>query len=92
VEYIGFREHFRWNFLLKDAEGRTLRCYERGYAYRAWPRVETVVRDAEAKGLPVTVVGSLESKNALELDWIEYRGNRIDTDFTSTRLLHRFWF
>ncbi len=91
VEYMGFREHFRWNFLLKDAEGRALRCYEREYAYRVSSRVELTVREAEKEGEPLTVVGSLENGNELELDWIEYRGDRIDTDFVPHRELHRFW-
>jgi len=80
VKYNGFRGFRNWNFILKDEEGRSVRCYEREYRIEAWRVPVKAVRQAERNNEPITVVGKLQKGLEIELDWIEYKGQTIDTD------------
>ena len=70
-----------WSFILKDVEGKSVRCYEREYRVNGWIRPEIALRQAEKENKQVTVVGKLEGGLKIELDWIEYEGQHYDTDF-----------
>jgi len=88
VEYKGFWGHQRWHFILKDGEGRTLLCYEKGYRTTAWIVPAAVVEKAARTHQQITVVGKLEEDLEIELDWIEYKGLQIDTDYLPHRMPH----
>ncbi|MFH0814025.1 MAG: hypothetical protein V2A69_14490 [Pseudomonadota bacterium] len=81
VKYNGFRGFSHWNFFLKDEEGRSLRCYEREYRIEAWIWPTTILRRAERENEQLTVVGKLQKGKEIELDWVEYKGQTIDTDY-----------
>ncbi|RLA93934.1 MAG: hypothetical protein DRG25_03570 [Deltaproteobacteria bacterium] len=86
VEYKGFRELRNWNFILKDKEGRSIRCYEREYRVEAWIIPVMAIRKAARNNQQLTVVGKLQKGLKIELDWIEYEGLTIDTDFKPFRV------
>jgi len=81
VKYIGFRGYPYWNFILMDKEGNSIRCYEKEYRVQAWIVPIMAVKEAEKKNEIIIAVGKLKKKGLLELDWIEYRGEVIDTDY-----------
>ena len=85
IELSGFVEYgrkgFDWYFVLKDEEGRHVTCYEREYRNYPWIRADMVVREAERKNKKIVAVGILEKSKTIELDWIEYNGQFIDTDY-----------
>jgi hypothetical protein len=85
VELDGFTGFNRWSFVLKDNEGRSARCYERGYRIDAWKIPEVALRRAERKNEKVVVVGDLQKGKRIELDWIEYEGQIINTDYKPPR-------
>ena len=85
VEYNGFRNFHYWNFLLKDEEGRSVRCYEREYRVYAWLWPVVTVKRAERETGPLTIVGKLHPNLRIELDWIEYEGIHINTDHKPQR-------
>ena len=72
-----------WNFILKDEEGRTVKCYEREYRVDTWIVPKMAVRQAERNNEKITVVGRLKAGLRIELDRIEYKGQTIDTDHKS---------
>jgi hypothetical protein len=80
VEYLGFPGQVYWSFLLKDEAGRALHCYEQEYHVYSWGMVDAAIRRAEREHGVVTVVGKPERGGRLELDWIDYRGQHLDTD------------
>ena len=86
VEY-GLRRFGDWTFVLKDEEGRAITCYEREYRIRAWIIPTMAVRRAERNDEKITVVGMLQGDPRIELDWIEYDGEIIDTDYKPPRIL-----
>ena len=86
VEYKGFREFRNWNFILKDKEGRSIRCYEREYRVEAWIIPVMAIRKAARNNEQLTVVGKLQKGLKIELDWIEYEGLIIDTEFKPFRV------
>lgn len=81
VDYVGFWASPYWNFVLKDENGVTIECYERNYHVDAWILPVKAVQRADRKDEKVTVVGRLEGKRRLELDWIEYEGQHYNTDY-----------
>ncbi len=81
VKYIGFRCYPYWNFILMDKEGNSIKCYEREYRVEAWIIPIMALKEAEKRKEMIIAVGKLEKKGLLELDWIEYRGEIIDTDY-----------
>lgn len=92
VELKGFAEYREgplrpyWHFVLKDEEGRSLKCYERNYHNYVWEWPLMTVRKAKRNKEQLTVVGRFEKRGVLELDWIEYDGETINTDYVP---LHR---
>jgi len=86
VRYLGFRGFPYWNFIIKDKEGNSIRCYEREYRIEAWIVPVTALRDAQKNKDILVAVGRLKRKDLLELDWIEYKGQMIDTDFKPVSL------
>jgi hypothetical protein len=80
VEFYGLRRLDPWHFILKDEEGNAVTCYEWEYRVRSWTIPEVTLRQAQKQHQEVTVVGRVESSR-IELDWIEYQGQIIDTDY-----------
>ncbi len=80
VDYIGFRNFPYWNFILKDKQGNLIKCYETRYRIDAWIIPVMALREAQKNKDIIIVVGKLKKKDLLELDWIEYKGQKIDTD------------
>jgi len=80
VQYDELQKLENWNFMIKDNEGRYLKCYESNYNVAAEIWTKMVVRQADRKGEQLTVMGRLEKGLVMELDWIEYGGQHIDTD------------
>ena len=80
VESYDFRRFDPWHFVLKDKEGNAITCYEWEYRVRSWNIPEVILRQAQKKHEEVTVVGRVESSR-IELDWIEYQGQIIDTNY-----------
>jgi hypothetical protein len=76
-----FRGINDWSFILKDVEGKSVRCYEWEYRVSSWIMPEMALRRAEKENEQVTVVGKLEGGLKIELDWIEYKGQHYDTDY-----------
>ena len=91
VKYNGFRDFSHWNFLLKDEEGRSVRCYEREYRLDAWIWPVVALRRAEKKNEQLTIVGKLHKGLEIELDWIEYEGVKINTDHKPPGFPHHFF-
>ncbi len=81
VEYVGFWASSYWNFLLKDGDDVSIKCYERNYHHYAWIMPVNAMKRAERDNGIVTVVGRVESGPKLELDWIEYEGQEYNTDY-----------
>ena len=94
IELSGFVEYgrkgFDWYFVLKDEEGRRITCYEREYRNYPWRRADMVVRRAERENKKIVTVGILEKSKEIELDWIEYNGEFIDTDYKPDAGLNLF--
>ena len=76
-----FRGINDWSFILKDEEGKSVRCYEWEYRVSGWIMPEMALRRAEKEKEQVTVLGKLEGGLKIELDWIEYKGQHYNTDF-----------
>ena len=72
---------FEWGFSIRDEKGNSLECYETEYRISPWLRVDQAIKRAELKKEKVTVVGKLGTGLQIELDWIEYEGDVMDTDF-----------
>ena len=81
LDRFDFKGFYGWSFILKDVEGRSLRCYEREYRVDGWIMPEMALRRAEKESEQVTVVGRLEGGQKIELDWIEYKGQHYNTDY-----------
>jgi hypothetical protein len=81
VEYRRTKKIYYWNFLLKDDNGRCIICYERHYRPRPWLRPVYAIMKAERVNDIITIVGRLKEDLKIELDWIEYDNETIDTDY-----------
>lgn len=90
VDYRGWRGFRAWHFFLSDEEGRKLRCYEGVYRVEGWIIPVVTAKRAARDQNPLTVVGRLEKSMNIELDYIEYEGQYIDTDAKPARfpLMH----
>jgi len=81
VEYKRTKGIYYWNFILKDEDRRTVICYERNYRVRPWLTPVYAVKKAERYNQKITVAGKLQERLRIELDWIEYEGDTIDTNY-----------
>jgi len=81
VTLDGFRKTNDWSFVLKDEEGRQVRCYEREYRITSWIMPEMALKQANQGKEKVTVAGKFEKNGKIELDWIEYKGQHFNTDY-----------
>lgn len=81
VAYNGVRDFSYWNFMLKDEEGKSIRCFEYEYRVDVWLWPDMIVKRADSNHEQLTVVGKLEKGPKLELRWIEYNGQTISTDY-----------
>jgi hypothetical protein len=90
VEYVGLRASAYWNFKLKNETGEVITCYEYNYHVEAWIMPDVAVKRAEREQEPLTVVGKLEGKSRLELDWIEYKGQHYNTDHKPVHIPYPF--
>jgi hypothetical protein len=94
IELSGFVKKgsfgFDWGFLLEDEEGLSVKCYERKYRLSPWVRADMAVRKARIKNEKITIVGEIRKNFGIELDWIEYEGEVIDTDYKPYRGHYRF--
>lgn len=93
VEITGYvkREiHSRapWKFKLVDDEGVSVKCYEMRYTNYPWHQADFAVKRARHSNESMTVVGTFRKNATIELDWIEYDGQTIDTDYKP--YVHRF--
>jgi hypothetical protein len=77
----GFRKTNDWSFVLKDEDGRQVRCYEREYRITSWIMPEMALRQANQGKEKVTAAGKFEKNGKIELDWIEYKGQHFNTDY-----------
>ncbi len=94
VELSGFvgKDSFGldWEFLLENEEGISVKCYESKYRNYPWIRADMAVRKARINNEKITVVGILNKGFGIELDWIEYEGQIIDTDYRPYKPRYRF--
>ncbi len=94
VELSGFvgrdSSKLDWEFLLENEEGSSVRCYESEYRIYPWIRADMAIRKARIKDEKITVVGVFKKGFGIELDWIEYEGQIIDTDYRPYRFSHTF--
>ena len=81
VEYRRTKGVYYWNFILKDDNGRSVVCYERHYKPRPWLRPVYAIMEAERVNDIITIVGRCKQGMKIELDWIEYDDETIDTDY-----------
>ena len=86
VEITGFVRRGRpaggfWGFKLQDESGKTLMCYETHYVHAPWINADMTVKKAMANNERITIVGNFRNNLMIELDWIEYTGYTIDTDY-----------
>jgi len=81
VNLNGLRRSGDWGFILRDEEGRSVRCYEWKYRVESWIMPSMALRRAEKENGQVTVVGKLEKDLEIELDWVEYKDQHYDTDY-----------
>ena len=70
-----------WGFYLEDEAGESVKCYESKYRHYPWIRADMAVRKARAVNERMTIVGIFRKNFGIELDWIEYGGEVIDTDY-----------
>jgi hypothetical protein len=72
------RQSFKtWHFWI-EKDGERLRCFERTYRVEHAP-CAPVIRRAKREGEEITVMGKL-CHDGIELQWIEYKGMRFNTD------------
>ena len=82
VDYRGHVIGFNyWHFYLLDGQGHRLRSYEREYRVDSWVWASTLARKAGADHGTVVVSGRYEPPSDLELDWFDYLGHHVDTDY-----------
>jgi len=81
VTLDSFRKTNDWSFVLKDEEGRQVRCYEREYRITSWIMPEMAIRQATQRKEKVTAAGKFEKNGRIELDWIEYKNQHFNTDY-----------
>jgi len=94
VEYRESRVGAYWNFTLKEEESKEehqLYCYEDTYRVDVWIQPLNAVRQAVYRNKQLTVVGNFQKGMTLELDWIEYEGQHIDTDFLPPAYPRMYW-
>jgi hypothetical protein len=70
-----------WGFYLEDEAGMRVECYEYEYRYSPWIMADVAVRRARAAHENMTVVGFFEKGFGIELNWIEYQGQTIYTNY-----------
>jgi hypothetical protein len=70
-----------WGFYLEDESGMRVECYEDEYRYSPWFMADMVVNQARASHENMTVVGYFEQGFGIELNWIEYQGQTIYTNY-----------
>ncbi len=80
----------RWGFDLLNQDGSGVRCYEREYRHNSPFPVRQLLRRAGHEAGPIEVAGWVDKNGRLELDWIEYAGTRVDTDFVPRPLVSDF--
>nr|ART38030.1 F98 [uncultured bacterium] len=81
VDYRGHVGFSYWHFYLTDDQGHTLRCYEREYHVDSWAWARTLARKADAEHGTIVVSGRYRPPSGLELDWFDYLGHHVDTDY-----------
>ena len=81
LDTFGFTGINGWSFILKDVEGKLVRCYESEYRVDGWIMPEMALRQAEKENGQVTVQGKLEGSLKVELRWIEYKAQHYNTDY-----------
>ena len=94
VEINGLRRSGDWEFILRDDEGRSVKCYEWKYRVESWILPSMALRRAASENGQVTVVGKVEKDLEIELDWIEYKDEHYDTDYipyTAFRRHHYYY-
>ena len=74
-----------------DEESSFLYCYEKRYRADVWIWPLNAVRQAAYHEKELTVVGKFQKGMTLELDWIEYDGQRFDTDFLPQGYSTIYW-
>ncbi len=87
VDYRGHFGYFYLLFFLTDVQRQTMRCYEREYRVDSWIWARTLARRADTDDGTLKVAGRYKPPQGLELDWIEYKGHHVDTDYHPPRLL-----
>lgn len=83
VKFDNRRSFFTWNFIVTDND-KAIRCYEKEYRTAPWTVPVMLVKRALRENEKITVVGRFHmgyDLPELELDWIEYKGHGVDTDY-----------
>ncbi|MEC9340878.1 MAG: hypothetical protein VX663_05310 [Pseudomonadota bacterium] len=80
----------RWGFDLLNEDGSGIRCFERAYRRDSPFPVRQLLRRAGHEAGAIEVAGWVDKSGRLELDWIEYAGMRVDTEFVPRPLVSDF--
>lgn len=91
VDYRGHAGFFYWHFYLTGPGEQRVRCYEREYRVDSWVFARNLVRRADSDAGTATVNGRYKGPFGIELDWIEYDGQRLDTDYRPPRFVLPWW-
>lgn len=71
LKETNFGENNVWNFILKDKAGRSVRCYVKQYEEIDLTNHELALGLASMEDESVTVVGSLEKDQSINLEWVQ---------------------
>jgi hypothetical protein len=91
VDYRGHTGFFYWHFYLAGPGGERVRCYEREYRVDSWVYARNLARRADSDGGTLKAVGRYEPPLGIELDWIEYDDQHVDTDYMPPRFVLPWW-
>ncbi len=80
-----------WEFKLVDDQGQMVGCYETNYRDTPWVWAENTVRRAQYYNEKISIVGVFKKSDHVELDWIEFRGKIVDTDFTPPHIPYPYY-
>jgi hypothetical protein len=93
VTYYRRGNFYPWNFILTD-DDKEIKCYEKKYRVESWIIPVMLVSKAYREKGKITVVGRFNMRRKLpllELDWIEYKGEIVDTDYIPSGFVSPFW-
>lgn len=81
-----------WGFYLEDESGMRVECYETNYRLVSYFEADLAVNNARESHERMTAVGFFKDGFGIELNWIEYQGQTIYTNYKPyVPVIRSFW-